>query len=131
MQPVTAKEEDTIPLLDLRAQFATISDEICGAIDDVLRSQQFILGPQLAALEQELATYCGRRFAVGVASGTDALFLALRLCGVGRGDEVILPALTFVVDKQGNIQHVEEGKSAVDPTGAINICTGLKKKEAK
>ncbi len=96
MQPVTAKEEDTIPLLDLRAQFATIFDEICGAIDDVLRAQQFILGPQLAALEQELASYCGRRFAVGVASGTDALFLALRLCGVGRDDEVILPAFTFV-----------------------------------
>jgi dTDP-4-amino-4,6-dideoxygalactose transaminase len=81
--------------VDLRAQYAPIADEICAAIDDVIGSQQFILGPQGAALEQELARYCGRRFGIGVASGTDALLLALHVCGIARGDEVIVPAFTF------------------------------------
>ncbi len=90
------KENETIPMLDLRAQFAPIADEICAALDDVLGSQQFILGPQLAALEEEVARACGRRFGVGVASGTDALLLGLRACGIGPGDDVIVPAFTFV-----------------------------------
>ena len=94
--PSSEKANETIPLLDLRAQYAPIADEICAAIDDVIGSQQFILGPQGAALEQELARYCGRRFGIGVASGTDALLLALRVCGIGRGDEVIVPAFTFI-----------------------------------
>ncbi|MFY9584873.1 MAG: DegT/DnrJ/EryC1/StrS family aminotransferase [Candidatus Acidiferrales bacterium] len=93
---LSEKTNETIPLLDLRAQYAPIADEICAAIDDVIGSQQFILGPQGAALEQELARYCGRRFGIGVASGTDALLLALRVCGIGRGDEVIVPAFTFI-----------------------------------
>ncbi len=93
---MTHAAQETIPLLDLRAQFAPIADEICAAIDDVIQSQQFILGPQVAAFEQELARYCGRRFGVGVGSGTDALVLALRACGIGRGDEVICPAFSFI-----------------------------------
>ncbi len=93
---LSEKANETIPLLDLRAQYAPIADEICAAIDDVIGTQQFILGPHGAALEQELARYCGRRFGIGVASGTDALLLALRACGIGRGDEVIVPALTFI-----------------------------------
>lgn len=93
---MSANADEPIPLLDLRAQFAPLADEICAAIDDVLTSQQFILGPQVAALEQEVARYCGRRWGAGVASGTDALMLALRACGVGRNDEVIVPAFTFV-----------------------------------
>jgi len=96
LTPVTDTAEDAIPLLDLHAQFAAISDQICGAIDDVLRSQQFVLGPQVASFEQELAIYCGRRFGVGVASCTDALMLALRACSVGRDDEVIVPAFSFI-----------------------------------
>ncbi len=87
---------ESIPLLDLRAQFAPLADEICAAIDDVIGSQRFILGPQGAALEQELARYCGRRCGVGVGSGTDALVLALHACGIGRGDEVIVPAFSFI-----------------------------------
>jgi len=90
------KENETIPMLDLRAQFAPIADEICAALDDVLGSQQFILGPQVAALEEEVARACGRRFGVGVASGTDALLLGLRACGIGPGQDVIVPAFTFV-----------------------------------
>ena len=83
-------------MLDLRAQFATIEPEIRAALDEVLASQQFVLGPQLEAFEHELAQYCGRRAGVGVASGTDALLLGLRACGVNPGDEVIVPAFTFV-----------------------------------
>ena len=85
-----------IPMVDLRAQFAAIEKEVRHAIDEVLTAQTFILGPQLEALEREMANYCGRRFAIGVASGTDALALGLRACGVGPGDEVIVPAFTFL-----------------------------------
>jgi dTDP-4-amino-4,6-dideoxygalactose transaminase len=83
-------------MADLRAQFASIETEIRAAMDAVLASQQFVLGPQLAAFERELAEYCGLRAGVGVASGTDALLLGLRVCGVSPGDEVVLPAFTFV-----------------------------------
>src|SRR5712692_358090 len=95
MNPTPGEAVEPIPLVDLRAQYAPISDEICAAIDDVIGTQQFILGPHGAALEQELARYCGRRFGIGGASGTDAL-LPLRVCGIGRGDEVIVPAFTFI-----------------------------------
>ena len=83
-------------MVDLRAQFATIEKEVRRAIDEVLTTQIFILGPQLEAFEREMAQYCGRRLAIGVASGTDALTLAMRACGVRPGDEVILPAFTFL-----------------------------------
>ena len=83
-------------MLDLRAQFDTIEPEIRAAIDEVLTSQQFVLGPQGAALEQEIAQACGVRYGIGVASGTEALELALHACGVGAGDEVIVPAFTFI-----------------------------------
>ncbi len=85
-----------IPMLDLRAQYATLRDEIRAALDGVLDSQQFILGRQGQALEEELAGFCGARFAVGVASGTDALILALHAAGVGPGDEVIIPVFTYI-----------------------------------
>src|SRR5713101_8633503 len=88
--------EEAIPHLDLRAQFAALMDEICSAMDDVLASQQFILGEQGAALEEEIARLCGAGHAVGLASGTDALIFALRACRVGAGDEVLLPPFTFV-----------------------------------
>ena len=87
---------NSIPPLDLRAQYATIREEIRAAIQSVLDSQIFILGPEVQALEEELAAYCGTRFAVGVASGTDALLLALYACGVRPGDEVIVPAFTYI-----------------------------------
>ncbi|MCL4523665.1 MAG: DegT/DnrJ/EryC1/StrS family aminotransferase [Acidobacteria bacterium] len=87
---------DPIPMLDLRAQYATLREEIRAALDEVLEAQQFILGPQGKALEDELSRFCGARFAVGVASGTDALILALHAAGVRPGDEVIVPAFTYV-----------------------------------
>jgi UDP-2-acetamido-2-deoxy-ribo-hexuluronate aminotransferase len=83
-------------MLDLRAQFEAIEPEIRAAIDEVLAAQRFVLGPQGAALEQEIAQACGVPFGIGVASGTEALELALHACGVGAGDEVIVPAFTFI-----------------------------------
>jgi dTDP-4-amino-4,6-dideoxygalactose transaminase len=83
-------------MLDLGAQYASIEREIHSAIDGVLATQQFILGPNVEALEKEIARYCERRFAVGVASGTDALILALRAAGIGPGDEVLLPSFSFI-----------------------------------
>ena len=87
---------ETIPQLDLAAQYAAISHEIRIAIDRVLASQQFVLGQEGAVLEEEVARLCNVAHGVGVASGTDALILALRACGGGAGDEVILPTFTFV-----------------------------------
>jgi dTDP-4-amino-4,6-dideoxygalactose transaminase len=84
-----------IPLVDLVAQYHSIQPEIDDAIRRVLESGNFILGPEVAALEGEISTYLGVKHAVGVASGTDALVLALRALGIGPGDEVIVPAYTF------------------------------------
>jgi dTDP-4-amino-4,6-dideoxygalactose transaminase len=85
-----------IPQFDLAAQYAAIGGEVREAVERVLSTQQFILGREGAALEEEVARFCGVAHAVGVASGTDALILALRSCGVAAGDEVILPPFTFV-----------------------------------
>lgn len=85
-----------IPALDLGLQYECIRDEVRAAIDTVLASQHFILGPEVAALEKEVAEYCGRIYGVGVASGTDALTLALRASGVARGDEVLVPSFSFI-----------------------------------
>jgi dTDP-4-amino-4,6-dideoxygalactose transaminase len=84
-----------IPLLDLTAQYRTIQAEIDMAIHQVLESGKFILSSNVRALEDEIAAYLGARHAVGVASGTDALVIALRALGITPGDEVILPAFTF------------------------------------
>jgi dTDP-4-amino-4,6-dideoxygalactose transaminase len=84
-----------VPLLDLKVQYATIRSEIREAIDRVCESQQFILGPEVAAVEEEIAAFCGAGFAVGVSSGTDALLAALMAVGVGPGDEVITTPYSF------------------------------------
>jgi len=86
----------TVPLLDLAAQYAAIGGEIRAAVEKVLASQQFIMGSEGAALEKEIAGLCDVAHGIGVASGTDALILALRASGVGAGDEVIIPPFTFV-----------------------------------
>lgn len=85
----------TIPIIDLAAEYAALKPEIDAAIQRVLDSAHFILGPEVEALEREVAAYCGVAHAVAVASGTDALELSLRACGVGPGDEVITPGLSF------------------------------------
>jgi dTDP-4-amino-4,6-dideoxygalactose transaminase len=84
-----------VPLLDLQAQHRTIRDEMMAAVERVFDSQQFILSSEVAEFEREMAVYCGARHAVGCASGSDALLLALMALGVGPGDEVITVAYTF------------------------------------
>ncbi len=84
-----------VPLLDLKAQYATIRDEIREAIDRVCDAQHFILGPEVSAFEEEIAAYVGARFAVGMSSGTDALLAALMAVGVKAGDEVITTSYSF------------------------------------
>lgn len=84
-----------VPLLDLKAQYAPIREEVRAAIDRVCDAQHFILGPEVEALETEVAAFCQARFAVGVSSGTDALLAALMGVGVGPGDEVITTAYSF------------------------------------
>ncbi len=84
-----------VPLLDLKAQYSLIKPEIDEAIARVVASQRFILGPEVAALEEEIADYCNTRHAVGCASGSDALLMALMALGVGPGDEVLCPAYSF------------------------------------
>jgi dTDP-4-amino-4,6-dideoxygalactose transaminase len=94
--PRKASSTKRVPQLDLAAQFTSIGPEIHAAIERVLISQHFVLGTEGAALEQEVARLCGVAHGIGVASGTDALILSLRACGVHAGDEVLLPAFTFV-----------------------------------
>ena len=85
-----------IPTCDLRAQYQSIRREIDAAIHEVLESGAFTLGPQVRAFEHELAQFCGCEYGIGVASGTDALRLAMDALEVGPGDEVITTPFTFV-----------------------------------
>jgi dTDP-4-amino-4,6-dideoxygalactose transaminase len=96
MNPTSIHLERPIPALDLLAQYRSIESEIKTAIFEVLESQHFILGPNVKALEEEVSRYCERSSGVGVASGTDALILALRAAGIGPGDEVIVPSFSFI-----------------------------------
>jgi UDP-2-acetamido-2-deoxy-ribo-hexuluronate aminotransferase len=84
-----------IPFLDLKAQQARIGVSLRARLDAVLAHGQFVLGPEVAALEAELAAFCGAAHCVTVSSGTDALQIALMAEGIGRGDAVFLPAFTY------------------------------------
>lgn len=86
----------SIPAFDLTRQYASIREEVDAAVSRVVESGRFILGEEVEALEAEIAEFCGTEHAVAVASGTDALHLSLRAVGVGSGDEVLVPAFTFI-----------------------------------
>ncbi len=84
-----------VPLCDLQTQYHELQAELTRAVNRVLASGHVILGPEVSALEKEVARYCGTGYAVGCGSGTDALLLALQALDIGPGDEVILPPFTF------------------------------------
>ncbi len=84
-----------VPFFDLAVQMKSIEDEIRPALDEVFQNQQFIMGPKVKVLEETIAQYCQTRYAIGVASGSDALLLSLMALGIGPGDEVLLPPFTF------------------------------------
>jgi dTDP-3-amino-3,4,6-trideoxy-alpha-D-glucose transaminase len=97
----------TVPLFDTTTPLAPLRGEINDAIAGVIDDGRFILGPNVAAFEQEFAAYIGARHAVGVANGTEALTIALRALGVGPGDDVVVPSFTFYASAE-----------AIPPTGA-------------
>jgi len=92
----TSVSTNFFPFVDLKAQYRAIKPEIDAAIARVMESGQFILGPEVESLEEEIADYCGSRFGIACASGSDALLLALMALEVGQGDEVITTPFTFV-----------------------------------
>jgi len=93
-----------IPMTDLKAQYNSIKEEIDTAIYRIVEQGRFILGPEVQTFEEEMASYCGTTSAVGVASGTDALHLALLACGVNAGDEVITTPFTFIATAEAIMQ---------------------------
>ncbi len=85
-----------IPLVDLKKQYQEIKDEILTEVGQALDGMQLFLGKNVQAVEADFAAYCGAEFGIGVGSGTDALHIAIRACGIGPGDEVITTANTFI-----------------------------------
>ncbi|MGY6276972.1 DegT/DnrJ/EryC1/StrS family aminotransferase [Methylomonas sp. MgM2] len=110
-----------IPMVNLKAQYAEIQDEIVAGFSETLETCAFILGPNVQAFEKEAAEYLGVKHAIGCASGTDALHLALRAAGIGEGDEVITTAFTFIATAEA-IKYVGATPVFVDiDPGTFNI----------
>jgi dTDP-4-amino-4,6-dideoxygalactose transaminase len=93
-----------IPLVDLAWQHNEIADEISVGLAEVMSATAFIQGRQVGEFEEAFATFCGVRHCIGVASGTDALEMAVRALGIGRGDEVVVPANSFIASALGVIR---------------------------
>jgi dTDP-4-amino-4,6-dideoxygalactose transaminase len=118
-------EHIAVPLLDLKAQYATIRNEVRAAIDRILESQYFILGPEVEALEREVAAYSQCAYGIGVSSGTDALLVALMAINLKPGDEVLTTPYTFfatagVVIRLGAkpvFVDIDPHTYNIDPTG--------------
>jgi dTDP-3-amino-3,4,6-trideoxy-alpha-D-glucose transaminase len=85
----------TVPLFDTSAPLTALREQLRAAVNRVLDSERYILGPEVQAFEREFAEYCGTSHAVGVANGTEAITIALRAMGIGPGDEVVVPSFTF------------------------------------
>ena len=132
---MTAVATQEIPLVDLKAQYATIRDEVRAAIDDVLESMQLTIGPNVRAFDQEFASYIGTKHSIGVGSGTDALQLAIRACGVSPGDEVITVSHTFFATVEAILYasarpilvDVDERSMLMDPAAVANAITARTK----
>ena len=104
MTKVRRERTMRVPFVDLKAQYRSIQDDVRAAFDEVLTGMDFVLGPNLRAFEAEYAAYCQTKYAIGVANGTDALYLALRACGVGPGDEVITVSHSFIATVEAIVQ---------------------------
>jgi dTDP-4-amino-4,6-dideoxygalactose transaminase len=128
---MTAVATQEIPLVDLKAQYATIRDEVRRAIDEVLESMQLTIGPNVKAFDQEFASYIGTKHSIGVGSGTDALQLAIRACGVSGGDEVITVSHTFFATVEAILYanarpilvEVDEKTMLIDPAAVAAAIT--------
>lgn len=120
-----------IPLVDLASQHAEIAEDVRSGMERVFKEAAFVGGPEVAAFEAEYAEYIGVEHCVGVANGTDALELAMRVAGVGPGDEVILPANTFIataeaVSRIGAVPvlvDVDEEHLLIDPAAVERAVT--------
>src|SRR5580692_9620984 len=99
-----------VALFDTSTPLIALRGELRAAIERVLDSERYILGPEVGAFEHEFAEYCGAAHGVGVANGTDAITIALRAMGVGPGDEVVVPSFTFYASAE-----------AIPPTGATPV----------
>jgi len=113
----TTGGEEPIPGFDLKRQNMLMLDTVMELLKDVIVKGQFILGPNLKTLESEVAQFCGVRYGIGVASGSDALYLSLLACGVGPGDEVITTPFTFFATA-----------SSIMRTGAVPVFTDIRQK---
>ncbi len=111
----------TTPLVDVKAQYAPLIPRLMERFADVLESGRFILGPNVAAFEEEAAAYLGVPVAVGVANGTDALVLVLDGMGIGPGDEVICPAFTFYATAEAIVQRGATPVFADIEPGTLNL----------
>ncbi|MFW5469150.1 DegT/DnrJ/EryC1/StrS family aminotransferase [Knoellia sp. CPCC 206435] len=120
-----------IPLVDLHAQHVEIADEVQRGFAEVLAAGDYVGGKAVVAFEQEYAEFTGARFCVGVGNGTDALEMALRAVGVGQGDEVILPANTFIATAEAVLRagarpvlvDVDEDALLIDPDAVEDAVT--------
>lgn len=95
---------DSIPLVDLGVQRDAIAEDVAAGFERVLKSCGFVGGPEVAAFEEQFAAFSGARYCVGVANGTDAIELALRALDIGAGDEVVVPANTFVATAEAVVR---------------------------
>src|SRR2546423_1870837 len=93
-----------VPFLNLAAQFTSLKSEILPVVEQALAAGQYILGPNVAAFEQEIAAFTQTRFAIGVNSGSDALTLSLRALEISPGDEVITTPFTYIAPAEANYQ---------------------------
>src|SRR5215467_11390469 len=123
--------EQEIKLVDLQRQYHTIREEVLSAFDAALSGMQLFLGPNVQAFEAEFADYCQVQAAIGVGSGTDALYLALRACDIGPGDEVITVANSFIATVEAIVMagakpvfvDVEPDTATMDPSRVLDAIT--------
>jgi len=128
-----------VPLLDLKLQYQTIKDEVLRVTEELYASQQFILGPEVEKLEQNVAAYCGTGFAVGVSSGTDALIISLMAAGVGAGDCVLTSPYSFFATAGAIVRlgavpvfaDIDPATYNIDPGSATEVVKALPETKRK